>query len=126
MVIDNLLKDATVIRMEPSADHMKAVIQKRLDFTESKCGVKSGSLIQITDSAYQAIADVTQANPGLALEVMRMVMPSAKHMAQKRPYVITEDHIKKLGLTYETLCTYWDSPLRGATVIRMKPLYGQE
>ncbi|MBD3361704.1 hypothetical protein GF358_02850 [Candidatus Woesearchaeota archaeon] len=126
MAMDNLLKDAKVIRLEPSADHMRAVIQKRLNFAESQCGVEPGSLIQVTDSAYQAIADVTQASPGLALEVMKMVMPSAEQMAQNHPYVITEDHIKKLGLTYDALCEYWDSPLRRATVIHVKPWYEQE
>ena len=126
MAMDDLLKDAKVIRLECSADHMRSVIQKRLDFAERQCGVEPGSLVQVTDSAYQAIADVTQASQGLALEVMKMVMPSAEQMAQNRPYIITEDHIKKLGLTYEALCEYWNGPLRGVTVIHVKPWYEQE
>jgi hypothetical protein len=125
MAMDDLLKDAKVISLEPSAGHMKTAIQKRLKFAESQSGVEPGSLIQVTDSAYQAIADVTQTSIGLALEVMKMVMPSSEQLAQNRPYVITDDHIKKLGLTYEALCEYWDSPLRGAAVIHVKPWYEQ-
>lgn len=126
MAMDDLLKDATVINFESSAGHMKAVIQKRLDLAERKCGVEPGSLLQVTDSAYQAIADLTQSSVGLALEVMKLVTPSTEQMTQHLPYVITEDHINELGLTYEALCKHWDSPLRGATIIEMKPWYEQE
>ena len=87
-------------------------IQKRLDFAERLCGVAPGSLIQVTDSAYQAIADVTHASPGLALEVIKMIMPSAEQLSQNRPYTITEANIKNLGLTYEALCEHWDSTIR--------------
>ena len=120
MAMDDLLNDATVIEMEPSAEHMRKVIQKRLDFVERKCGVKPGSLIQVTDSAYHAIADLTQSSIGLALEVIRRVSPSAEQLAQNHPHVITEDHIRNLRLTYEALCEYWDSPFRGATVMHLE------
>lgn len=126
MEIDDLLENVKVISLEPSADHMRTAIQKRLNFVEKQSGVEPGSLIQVTDSAYQAIADVTQDSIGLALEVMKMVMPSSEQLAQNHPYVITDDNIKKLGLTYEALCEHWDSPLRGATVIDVKPWYEQE
>ena len=123
MEINDLLKNAEVIGLETSANHIREVIQKRLDFVEKKYGFQPGSLIQVTDSAYQAIADLTQSSSGLALEVMKRVIPSVEKLVQNSPYVITEDHIKKLGLTYEALCEYWDSPLRGATVININSGY---
>lgn len=126
MAINDLLKDVFVVRIEPTFDHMRGVIQRRLEFAEEQCGVQPGSLIQVTDSAYQAIAEVTQCSPGLALEVMKMIMRSAEQRHQNHPYTVTEDHVRNLGLTYEALCEYWDSPLREATVIQVKPWCKQE
>jgi len=120
MGINDLIDKAEVIALGSSADHMKAAIQKRLEFVEKHYGVKPGSLIQVTDSAYQAVANLTQSSIGLALEVIKMVMPSAEQLDQNHPYVITDDHVKKLGFTYESLCEYWDNPLRRAKVIHAK------
>ena len=123
MSIGDLLQDATVIRLEPSADQMRAAIEKRIEFAEKMCRVKPGGLIQVTDSAYQEIADLTHGSVGLALEVMKMVLPSAQQLGQTRPYVVNEERIRELGLTFEALCEYWDNPLRQAHAIHMKPWY---
>ncbi len=123
MNLNDLPSGVEIIRLESSLDVIRGVIQKRLDFAAEISGFKSEDLIQITDSAYREIARVTKASPGLALEVMKRVMPSEEQMSQNLPYIITEDHIKKLGLTYEGLSKYWDNPLRGATFINVKPWY---
>ena len=123
MNLNDLSSGVEIIRLESSLDVIRGVIQKRLDFAAELSGFNSEDLIQITDQAYKEIAEVTRYSPGLALEVMKMVMPSEKQMSQTLPYIITEDHIKKLGLTYEKLCKHWDNPLRGATFINVKPWY---
>jgi hypothetical protein len=118
--MDDLLRNAHTIKIDSSVDHVKGVLQKRIEYAETTLKVPSGSLIQVTDSAYQSIADLTHNSPGLALEVLRRVLPSAEQLAQTHPYIITEDQIANLGMTYEDLCAYWNSPFRGATVVHLK------
>ena len=116
----DLLKKADgVFSIESSPDHVRAVLQRRLDFVEERTGFNRGELIQVTDAAYAAIAEITQDTPGFALELLRRAMPSARDLAETRPYVIDEGHIRGLGLTYDDLSKWWDSPFRGAEVIRM-------
>ncbi len=123
-LLDDFFEEATIIRMpDSSVEHTKAIIQKRIAFAEKQCGFEPGSIVQITDPAHQAICDLTHSSPGLALEVVNRVMPSAEQMANNQPYIITEKHINQLGLTFQALCEYWDSPLRGAVVINAKPTY---
>jgi len=119
MSVDDLLGGAHVLSLEPSADDVKRVLQNRLAFAEKQSGFEPGSTIQVTDGAYCAIAEVSRCSPGLALEVFKLAMPSGK-TGVTLPYVITEGHIRELGLTYESLCAHWDSPLRNAVVLHME------
>lgn len=117
------LKNYSIIVLESSAESVKNAIQKRLDYFETQVGVELGSLIQIDDSGYKAICDITQNSIGLALEVVKKLIPSPEQLAEKQPYIITEEQVKALGVTYEELCEWWDSPFRHETVIHMKPFY---
>lgn len=119
-MMTNLEDRANVVDIQPTADDVRAVIQKRLEFAEEYSGFAPGSLIQITDSAYQAICDLTQCSPGMALQVVKMVFPSTEQLLQNRPYIISEQHIEDLDLTYEALCKYWDSGLMDAIVVEIK------
>jgi len=119
-MMTNLEDRANVVDIQPTADDVRAVIQKRLEFAEEYCGSAPGSLIQITDSGYQAICDVTHCSPGMALQVVKMVFPSTEQLTQNRPYVITEKQIQDLHLDYAALCQYWDSGLMDAIVVEIK------
>lgn len=123
MTIEDNLKDITRIEIEPSVDHMRQVIGRRIEFVERVAGIAPGSFIQITDDAYRAIADVTKSSPGLALEVFRRLLPQARAAEGQGPYVVTEELVRGLKLTYESLCRYWDSPLRGSMRVEVKPFW---
>jgi len=118
--MDDLEDRVDVVDIQPSADDVRAVIRKRLEFAEEYCGSVPGSLIQITDAGYQAICDLTQSSPGMALQVVKMVFPSLEQLRQNRPYIITEKQIQDLHLDYQTLCQYWDSGLMDAIVVEIK------
>ncbi len=118
---DRVVKDqrvkVEVLTLDPSLEHMKAVIEARLNFATKLLGFQKGDFIQLTNSAYQAIGDLTKCSSGLALKVVAMLLPSEEILATSRPYVITDEKVRDLGLTYESLCEYWDSHLRYATVL---------
>ena len=115
--------EAVLFRLEPSAEHTKKVIQRRLDAATEQLGQPQGSLVRITDEAYQAINEATGASVGLALDLLNMLLPSARQLKQEHPYIITKERVDALGLTREALEGNYDHPLKGAAVVHVKPRY---
>lgn len=116
MTIDDLLKDARVIRVPTSFEHMREVIERRIRYVEQLTGREKDSLFRITDGAYQAISVVTQDSCGLALLVLKRVFESLE-TPQELPQTIEERHVKALGFTYESLLKHYESPLGNAAII---------
>lgn len=118
MAIDEFITPDDIITVEPSAEHMRGVIQRRFDLIERLSMYESGQLFHVTDSAYNAIGTLTKNNVGLALEVtMRMLAQREQQGEKKLPHIFTEKDVVALGLTYEKLHTFYGSPLRSATII---------
>lgn len=115
--------DIVVLELPSSPERMRAVLERRLAFVDKTYGVEPGSIVQISDAGYQAIAELTHNNPGFALEVVKRLVPRVVQSAETFPCVITEEHVHGLGYTYERLSAYWASPFKGVEVVYQNPWY---
>lgn len=118
-------EDIAIMKLEPSAEHLRKILQQRLDSLHSELGLEKGTLLQIDDLGYSEINSLTRSSPGLALELMRRLRPSSQEIQAcidaKKPYIITKQDVDKLNLSYDVLIEYWDSPARDFIIMRLKP-----
>ena len=117
---------AAIVMLDNDKSAARKVIEARLRYIDNKLGVESGSILRVDDSAYREIEDLTEGNPGFVLYIMRRLLPRAEQLEKTRPYVITGEHVKQLHTSKEEFEAWWDSPLKNATVIELKPWYEQE
>lgn len=118
---DDTENRVTVIRMEDDPELTRPVIEKRLRLAEEIAGLPKGGGANFDDSAYAAIAAITNGNPGLTLEVAKKVINKVQTERPQLPFVVTGADVESLGITREALEANWDNPMRNAHVINMKP-----
>jgi replication-associated recombination protein RarA len=87
--------------LTPSDDFIRGVVQQRLNYVEAKLGFEEGGLVQIDDAAYKAVFGLVKGNLRSALNIVGKALSTKKQLDEKRPYLITEEDIKRVCETYD-------------------------
>jgi hypothetical protein len=111
--------EAVVITMHDDPTTLRPLIEKRIALATRLAGLQDGALLQMSDGAYETLANLTGGNPAHALYIFREVVRDLEREAAQPPYMVTVEDIQRHAVSREQYGAIHRSGLRDVAVFTM-------